>query len=338
VSDGTVVARAPGRVNLIGDHTDHTGGFVLPLAIDLGTVVRGAAVGSPELRMRSDQEDDPLSASLPIGAPGEVRPTWGRYPAAVAAALGRTDGFDGDVSSTLPVGAGLSSSAGLLVATALALGADPDDPLAVARLCQQAEHAASGVPCGIMDPLVVVAGHEGHALLIDTTSLAIAPVPVPDDVEVVVVHSGEPRVLTGSPYAERARRCATAADLLGPLRDVPQAAIDDVADPEVRAAARHVVGENRRVLEAAEALATGALDDVGRLMVESHRSLRDELDVSTPTLDALVERLVATSGVLGARLTGAGFGGCVVALARPGALSEGRVVRPSAGATVSWTG
>lgn len=333
-----IAARAPGRVNLIGDHTDHTGGWVLPMAIDLATTVRGEDTDDGLLTLRSELEAGPISVALPVAEARTVEPTWGRYPAGMAAVLGRTVGFRGDITSTVPAGAGLSSSAALLVATALALGADPQDTVALARRAQRAEQEASGVPCGVMDPLAAAAGREGHALLIDTTTLEIVPVAVPDDVDVVVVHSGEARRLSGSPYAERRARCEAAAARVGSLRDADPGAVAAIEDATIRAAGRHVASENRRVRDAAAAFAAGDVEEVGRLMVASHRSLRDDLDVSTPRLDALVERLVAIPGVLGARLTGAGFGGCVVALARPGALSEGRVVRPSAGASVSRIG
>lgn len=333
-----IVARAPGRVNLIGDHTDHTGGFVLPMAIDRATAITGEATDEPVIRLTSDAQDGTVAVPLPVADPGVVGPSWGRYVAAVAAALGREAGFAGHVTSTVPVGAGLSSSAALLVATGLAFGADPADRVTLARLAQSAERSAVGVPCGIMDPLASVAGREGHALLIDTARAEATPVPVPDDVDVVVVHSGEARSLAGSPYAERRARCETAAGLVGSLREASLGEVAAITDPVVRAAGRHVVTENARVRQAATALADGAIDEVGRLMVESHRSLRDDLEVSTPALDRLVDRLVATPGVFGARLTGAGFGGCVVALARPGALREGWVVRPSDGASVSPAG
>jgi galactokinase len=183
-----------------------------------------------------------------------------------------------------------------------------------------------------MDQLTAAAGVAGAALCIDCTTLTITPVPLPDDVEVVVVHSGEDRALAGSAYAERAAQCAAAEALVGPLR---RASIEDlgaIADPVVRRRARHVVTENQRVGAAVAALAAGDGPKVGRLMVASHASLRDDFEVSTPALDRLVARLVAVPGVLGARLTGAGFGGCAVAIARPGALDEGWVVRPVGGA------
>jgi galactokinase len=322
-----VVARAPGRVNLIGDHTDYTGGLVLPMAIDRWTRVRGTRIDG-EVRLRSAAEPDAVRFALPARSP--VVPPWGRYVAAVAAELGDTAlGIDGTVDTTVPIGAGLSSSAALEVAVALALGAD-GSPVDVAGLCQRAEHRAVGVPCGIMDQLTATAGVDGAALCIDCTSLAITPVPLPDDVEVVVVHSGEERALAASAYAERAAQCAAAEAAVGPLRLAP--AVDAIDDPVLRRRARHVVSENERVRQVVEAFAAGDVTEVGRLMVASHRSLRDDFEVSTPTLDRLVARLCTVPGVLGARPTRAGFGGCVVALARPGTLTEGWVVRPVSGA------
>jgi galactokinase len=324
-----VVARAPGRVNLIGDHTDYTGGLVLPMAIDRWTTVSGIRCRG-EVRLRSTAEHGVVAFGLPVGH--ERLPAWGRYIAAVAAELGDDAiGIDGLVESTVPLGAGLSSSAALEVAVALALGFD-GDRLALARLCQRAEHRAVGVPCGIMDQLTAAAGVEGAALCIDCTALAVTPVPLPDDIDIVVVHSGEQRGLATSAYAERAAQCAAAEELVGPLRLAP--ALDAIEDPTLRRRARHVVTENERVRQTVTALAAGDVVEAGRLMVASHASLRDDFDVSTPTLDRLVARLCAVPGVLGARLTGAGFGGCVVGLARVGALTEGWVVHPVGGASV----
>lgn len=316
-----VRAVAPGRANLIGDHTDHTGGLVLPLAVELATTVTGVRGGS-QVVLRSAEEPEPAVVPLDVDDPAALCPGWARYVAGVVAELRPREGFTGTVSTTLPIGAGLSSSAALEVAVALALGADPADPVALARLAQRAERRASGVPCGIMDQLASVAGRAGHALLIDCHALSVIPVPVPQGAEVVVVDSGQARTLAGSAYAERAARCRAAEDVMGPLRRAAPGAEVAIADPAVRAAARHVLTENARVRATAEALAAGDLALAGAAMAESHASLRDDLEVSTPVLDALASRLSATPGVYGARLTGAGFGGCVVALAEPGALAR----------------
>jgi len=218
---------------------------------------------------------------------------------------------------------------------ALALGFE-GSATELALASQRAEQRASGVPSGVMDQLASAAGVEGAALLLDCGSLTWAAVPLPDDVEVVVVHSGESRTLAGSPYAERRRQVEQAADLVGPLREASPDAVEALEDPVVRRRARHVVTENQRVRDASAALAAGDAGAAGRLMVASHASLRDDYEVSTPRLDALVEELCATPGVHGARLTGAGFGGCVVALTTPGALprDKGWHVRPVAGARV----
>ena len=213
--DERVEAHAPGRVNLLGDHTDHAGGLALPMAVDLGTTVTGRR-GGTAVRLRSDAEPTPADLSLPPGDVTGVTPPWARYVAAVAAEVRPAVGFEGRVTTTLPVGAGLSSSAALEVATALALGYQ-GPPLALARLCQRAEQAASGVPCGLMDQLTSVCGREGHALLIDFADDSFEAVPFPDDLEVVVVHSGQPRALAASAYAERRAACERAAALVGPL-------------------------------------------------------------------------------------------------------------------------
>ncbi len=329
-----IVARAPGRVNLIGDHTDYTGGLVLPMAIDRWTEVRGER-GGDHVVLRSADAVQPAVIPLDIAEPWRVEPEWARYVAGVVAELRPTVGFGGEVSTTIPLGSGLSSSAALEVAVALALGAD-GSALDVARMCQRAEQRASGVPCGIMDQLASAGGVEGAALFIDCGDLAVHPIAIPEQVEVIVVDSGEPRALASSAYAERVRACATAEQIIGPLRDARLSALDKISDEVVHARARHVITENERVRAFASALGDANVLACGRLMDESHESLRDDYDVSTPTLDRLVSTLRSMAGVLGARLTGAGFGGCVVALAEAGAVQDmGFVVRPVGGATVT---
>ena len=302
---------APGRVNLIGEHTDYSGGLVLPMAIDLGTTIEGVR-GGDRVVLTSDALDGTVDIPIDIVDLTTVEPSWGRYVAGVVAEVRPDAGFTGHVTTTLPVGAGLSSSAALEVAVALAIGFEGDRG-GLAAACQRAEQRALGVPCGRMDQLASACGVEGHALLIDCSTFTIEPVPLPDDVDIVVVHSGEERTLQTSAYAERR------AEL-------------EAGDPR---RTRHVRTENERVRAFAAAIASGDLRRAGALMVESHVSLRDDFEVSTPALDALVDRLVATPGVHGARLTGAGFGGCVVALTALGALHEGWRVRATEGARVS---
>jgi len=337
-----VSAFAPGRVNLIGDHTDYMGGPVLPMAVQMGTTVTGeyrADDPAPaRLVLRSDRLDGVVEVDLPVVDPSVIRPPWGRYPAGVAAVLGSTVGFDGTVSSDLPIGGGLSSSASLEVATALVLGA-PTDALELARLCHRAEVTATGVPCGIMDQLAVTAGVEGHALLIDCATEDVTPVRVPDAATFWVFDSGQARELAGSSYAERRTQAEAAAAIVGPLPHASMAAIASLVDPVLRARARHVRTECDRVHAFAAALSACDLARAGELMLDSHRSLRDDYEVSTPLLDAMVEDLVRIPGVHGARLTGAGFGGCVVVLTGSdvtpslGSVSSlGVRVHPSAGA------
>ena len=326
-------AVAPGRVNLIGDHTDYTGGLVLPMAIDRTTTV-DLEPGVPWVELVSTEESEPAFIDLEFMTdPALVQPAWAKYVAGVVAVLRPEVGGVGFVRSTVPVGAGLSSSAALEVAVALALGFE-GTPLDLALACQQAEQIASGVPCGIMDQLCSAAGVEGHALLIDCTTNEVTPVLMPEDAQVVVVDSGQRRTLTTSHYGVRRTQCEEAAILIGPLREATLDDVEQIEHDDLRRRARHVVSENARVRDFAAAIGAGDLAAAGRLMVESHESLRDDFDVSPRVLDELVERLVGTSGVYGARLTGAGFGGCVVALTEPGALDEGWVVKPSAGARV----
>ena len=342
---------APGRVNLIGEHTDYTGGLVLPMAIQLGTTIEGT-VTTGEIRLRSDHQAEEFHAALPVTAPADILPQWGRYIGGVANLLGATTGLVGTVSSDVPAGAGLSSSAALEVAAVLALRAAAQapgeplpsfDPAEVAGLAQLAEQTATGVPCGIMDQLASAAGVDGHALRIDCSTLEVTPVRVPESARIVVVHSGQHRRLVGSAYAERRSQCEAAAAILGPLRTADRSSLDSIEDETVRRRARHVISENARVDAFVRALGSGNLTVAGALMSESHVSLRDDFEVSTTALDDLVARLWATPGVHGARLTGAGFGGCVVALCDPGVDprppgSDAWIVTPSAGPTVESVG
>ncbi|MDQ3979700.1 MAG: galactokinase [Actinomycetota bacterium] len=329
-----VVARAPGRVNLIGDHTDYTGGLVLPMAIDWATTV-SLERGGDVLELVSTTEPEPARLRLgSLGEPSRVEPPWARYVAGVLAVVRPDVGGVGTVETELPVGAGLSSSAALEVALALALGFRGSSH-ELAAACQEAEHLASGVPTGIMDQLASAAGVTGHALLIDCQTLEIEPVPLPEGAQVVVVDSGQRRALVSSAYGERRRQCEEAAAIIGPLRDASGEDVATLDDPLLRRRARHVVGENARVRDFARALRQHDLEAAGALMLESHASLRDDFEVSTPELDRLVASLRETPGVYGARLTGAGFGGCVVVLADPGSPVEGWRFQAAAGATVS---
>lgn len=334
-------AHAPGRVNLIGDHTDYTGGLALPIAIDLGTDVvleQDEALGRVELTSRDRRGRAVVDLAEPLVDVGDDAPRWARYVAGVVATVAPTAGGVGTVGSTLPIGAGLASSAALEVAVALAVGAR-ETSVELARACQQAEQLAVGVPCGVMDQLTSVCGRQGHALLLDCASLAVSPVALPEDVEVVALHSGWARGLAGSAYAARRAECEAAAAVVGPLREATLVDVESIRDPVLRRRARHVVTENARVRATAQAVAAGDLTSAGAAMAASHRSLAEDFEVSTPALDALVEALLAMPGVHGARMTGAGFGGCVVALARPGVVvpgddRRGWVLRASAGAAV----
>jgi galactokinase len=340
-----VRAHAPGRVNLIGDHTDYAGGLALPMAIDLGTDVvleRDGALRQVELASQDQPGHAVIDLAEPLAGAGADgagdAPHWARYVGGVIAMTAPTTGGVGTVSSTLPIGAGLASSAALEVAVALAVGFD-GTAVELARACQQAEQLAAGVPCGVMDQLTSVCGRRGHALLLDCASLAVSPVALPEEAEVVALHSGRARGLAGSAYAVRRRECEAAAAAIGPLRTATPADAQSIRDPVLRRRARHVVTENARVREAAQAIAAGDLGSAGAAMAASHRSLAEDFEVSMPALDALVDELMATPGVFGARMTGAGFGGCVVALAEPGAVvpdarRRGWVLRASAGASV----
>ncbi len=335
----TVVARAPGRVNLIGEHTDYTGGLVMPIAIDRWTEVRGQRVDVPTIDLRSAEEPEPLHLVLPVVAPATIEPAWGRYVGGVAAEGGAAvHGFQGSVSTTVPVGGGLSSSAALEVAVALALGlGEGRSAVELAQLCQRAERLASGVPCGVMDQLASTSGVEGHALLIDCHDLTVEPVLLPDGIE-VVVRFVQHRTLVGSAYADRVAQCAAAEVAIGPLRLATSAEAASIADVVVRRRAQHVVSENERVRAFASALRSDDRAVLGAAMAASHVSMRDLFEITTPVMDSAVAELQATPGVIGARMTGGGFGGCVIALCEPGATVDGWRVRPVGPASVVLEG
>lgn len=326
------VAFAPGRVNLIGDHTDYTGGLAMPMAIQLGTTVT-VRPGGEVVELHSENEPEPARVSIHVTTSEltGIEPSWSRYVAGVVHELRPSHGFTGTVSTTLPIGGGLSSSAALELAVALACGFG-GSALDLAELCQRAERVASGVPCGIMDQLASASGVDGCALLMNFTDLSVEPVPVPDDAEIVVIDSGQPRALADSDYGQRREDCEHAAEMVGPLLSATLDDANRIDDDTIRCRARHVIAENDRVREFARAIRSGDLTAAGRSMTASHESLRDDFEVSTDVLDRLVDRLTNIAGVFGARLTGAGFGGCVVALTRPGTLDEGWTVIPSAGA------
>jgi galactokinase len=310
-------------VNLIGDHTDYNEGVALPMAVDLGTTVSFTPDDGFRVVLRSAGEPELADVDLHVPLDPEqlcdIEPPWARLVAAVVAVVRPSAGGRGRVETTLPVGGGLSSSAALEVALALALGFEAR-PRVLAIACQRAEQAATGVPTGIMDQLTVASAVPGCALLIDFRDLSARPVPIPEGCEIVVVHSGEGRVLQRSAYAARRAECEAAAYRLGPLGQLGPDEMLGLPDAVLRRRVRHVVTECDRVRWYAAALESGDLAEAGRLMTASHQSLARDFEVSTPALDALVGRLVTLPGVYGARLTGAGFGGCVVALAEAGAV------------------
>lgn len=315
------IAEAPGRVNLIGEHTDYNDGFVLPVAIDRTVAVAIAPREDSRVRVQSvdrDQRDDfslDNARRHPMGG-------WRNYVRGVLWALLDSQhplrGVDLSISGDVPQGAGLSSSAALELALAGAICAASGvelPPREMALLCQRAEHMYAGVQCGIMDQFAAALGREGCALFIDCQSLETEDVPLPNGVAIVVIDSKLPRELAGTPYNQRRDQCAEAARALGltSLRSAHDSQIESLPD-DLRRRARHVVTENARVLAAKAALRDGDCGTLGLLFAESHASLRDGFEASTPEIDLLVELANAAPGAIGARLTGGGFGGCTVNL------------------------
>jgi galactokinase len=323
----TVQAFAPGRVNLIGDHTDYQSGFVLPVALTVGTSVALRPRRDDLVRVYSANQptDGVRSFSLSDGG-AQGHEGWTAYVRAVGAALLAAGysirGFDAQVRSGLPLGGGLSSSASLQVALLRALRsafALPIDDGEIATLAHTAESRFVGVPVGMLDQLACSLGDPAHALFIDMRSMQTERVPLPDDVTVIVIGSGIAHRHSDGGYRTRRAEAEEAARRLGVgvLRELGPADLDRVEalpDP-LRRRARHIVTENQRVLAFREALAAGSPERLGRIMEESHRSLRDDYEVSLREIDLLVQIAVGTPGVHGARLTGGGFGGAVVALA-----------------------
>ena len=322
-------ARAPGRVNLIGEHTDYNDGFVLPAAIDRFTTVdvqrRDDRVVEVDAADLGERDTFTLDAIERTGS-------WRDYVRGVVGLLSLERGAELRVESDVPRGAGLSSSAALEVAVGRALSNLPGDRLA--QLAQRAENEFVGVQCGIMDQFTVALARAGHALLLDCRDLSYRHIPIPDGVAILVCDSHVERRLAASGYNDRRRACEEAAQLLGgaALRD---ATLEQVATlpEELRRRARHVVTENARTLAAADALEAGDLETVGELMLESHVSMRDDYEIVPAELDELAARVRAINGCYGSRLTGGGFGGCTVALLAAGAVEDAMAAAQSAGAT-----
>jgi len=320
---------APGRVNLIGGHTDYNDGFVLPMAIDRGIWLAAAPRDDRRVRVRAPSlgEDAASDFSLDNLQPSRQN-RWSNYSRGVLALLDRTGypirGLDLVYSGNVPIGAGLSSSAAVEVAVATAA----DDlfglhlpPIKTAQLCQQAEQEFAGTQCGLMDQLISVLGQQDQALLIDCRHLTWEWVPLPPDVAIVVCDTGKRRSVAHSAYNERRAQCEEGALRLGvpALRDLSVEALEARAGelpPLLRKRCRHVVYENERTQQAARALQQGDVAAFGQLMVASHASLRDLYEVSCDELDLMVALARLQPGCWGARMTGAGFGGCVVALVK----------------------
>jgi galactokinase len=327
------VAVAPGRVNLIGEHTDYNDGFVFPMAINRHTLIAGTRAGKRDAgRIRVHSQAMQADVDIPLGvAPVAGEPAWANYIRGVVVGFLRLEqalpALDLSITSDVPLGAGLSSSAALEVATATAFEAALGTalpPMTKARLCQQAEQDLAGVPCGIMDQATSALAIAGTALLIDCGDETVRAVRLPDEVAVLVTNTGVKHNLADGAYAKRRAECAAAATALGisSLRSTSPAAVEAAKgrmDPVIYRRALHVVNENVRTLAAAGAFLRGDLDAVGGFMFESHRSLRDNYEVSCAELDGLVEiaRTIGPgNGVIGARMTGGGFGGSTVTLVR----------------------
>lgn len=324
----THTIQAPGRVNLIGEHTDYNDGFVLPCAIDYQTVIACAKRDDRQVRVVAvdyDNQQDSFSLDAPILSVKE--PMWANYVRGVVKHLQQRDasfgGVDMVIAGDVPQGAGLSSSASLEVAVGTVfqqLYHLKLDGAAIAVNGQEAENQFVGCNCGIMDQLISALGKKDHAMLLDCRTLGTRPVPMPKEIAVVIINSNFRRNLVGSEYNTRREQCETGARFFAQpaLRDVDInqfKAVEHELDPQVAKRVRHVLTENARTVEAADALSRGDLKRMGELMAESHASMRDDFEITVPPIDALVEIVKAEIGDRGGvRMTGGGFGGCVVAL------------------------
>lgn len=329
------IVRAPGRVNLIGEHTDYNQGLVLPVAIDLEVRIALRRRADRRVRIVPAAGAEPAELDLDAIVPASGR--WIDYVAGTALKMTEaglpTFGFDGVLASTVPVASGLSSSAALELAAAWALagpGGPTVEPLRLAQIAQRGENEYVGVLCGLMDQFASASGAAGGAVMLDCRSLEHHVVALPTELVLVVAHTGMPRTLGASAYNERRADCeravATLAGLepgIGSLRDVDRAMLDrhvGALDAVAWRRAAHVVDENVRVLATEAALRSGDLAAIGRLFAASHASLSDLFEVSSPELDAMVEIATGVPGVVAARMTGAGFGGCTINLVEPAAV------------------
>ncbi|MBZ0278702.1 MAG: galactokinase [Anaerolineae bacterium] len=321
-----LVVRAPGRVNLIGEHTDYNDGFVLPMAIDRAVWIALRPRSDQAVRIHSLDFDRPAEFSLDTMT--HAASGWAEYVKGTAWALIQNGyalkGWEGVAAGDVPIGAGLSSSAALELAAARAFAAVSSlawDAAHMARLSQQAENEWVGVKCGIMDQMISAAGQSDHALLIDCRSLETQVVPLPPDTVIVTLDTATRRGLVDSAYNERRQQCEAAARFFGvaALRDATVEQFEASAnqlDDLARRRARHVISENQRTLQAAAAMRRGDAVELGRLMDASHVSLRDDFEVSSPALNSIGDCARRQTDCYGARMTGAGFGGCAIALVR----------------------
>jgi galactokinase len=326
------IIRAPGRVNLIGGHTDYNQGYVLPMAIDRWMWIAARPRSDEVVSCWSMDFKQKMTFNLQNFSKGG--PRWGEYLKGVSWALQEKGysltGWDAVISGDIPIGAGLSSSAALEMATArthVSISGFPWNPIEAAKMARHAENHWVGVSCGIMDQLISAVGKRGHGLLIDCRSLDIDAIPLPPQASVVVLDTSTRRELVISEYDQRAEECARAAAFFGQefLRDVAMKTLVQSAkglDPCLMRRARHVISENQRTLEAAEAMKARDAIRLGELMGESHHSLRDDFEVSSEMLNCMADLAVSDPACLGARMTGAGFGGCVIALVKDGMTDE----------------
>jgi galactokinase len=327
-SQPAILVHAPGRVNLIGEHTDYNQGFVLPMAINHAVWIALRPSADEHVHLHSLDFNE--SISFPIQLQLQPGKSWADYIKGTTWALGQQGfplhGWEGVMAGDVPIGAGLSSSAAVEMAVARAFKSVSGwewQPARMAQACQQADWNWVGIQSGIMDQMVSAAATKGHALMLDCRSLEIEHIPLPPDVLVAILDTSTRRKLVESAYDLRVKECQAAANFFGKdsLRDVDEEKFAQrirELDRLLARRARHIITENRRVIQFVDAMRSGRLQELGQILNASHASLRDDYEVSSPALNQIVESALVAPGCLGARMTGAGFGGCAVALVEAG--------------------
>lgn len=310
-----LIAQAPGRVNLIGDHTDYASGFAMPIAINLQLQIKATPTSGTKITAFSHQLNELIEVDInDRRIEHSSQSQLERFIKAAVTVIKDVNASKLEITSDLPISSGLSSSAAFSVALLMSLGFKYNSKLELAKAAQKTEHLATGVPCGLLDQIAITMAEAGKALLINFSELSISSIPIPNEAVFLVIHSGIYRTLENQAYADRVKQADALAKLLGPLNEVGLEDLKSIKDPLLKRRAVHIITENERVKQASEALKQNDLSCFGQLLYQSHESLSKNYDVSTKEIDQIINYLKSIKEVIGARLTGAGFGGCIIAV------------------------